>query len=68
MDEQVYEDIARRLRAFGYLETTAQYVKTELALPEGKRSIVGMFAARWLEDYQNVSADEPTCAGSAGEE
>jgi len=51
-EDQMHEDIARRLREFGYPQITASDVKTELELPEEKRSIIGMFAAGWLEEYE----------------
>jgi hypothetical protein len=48
----MHEDIARRLREFGYPQTTAEDIKTELSLPKEKQSIIGMFATGWLEEYE----------------
>ena len=45
ISDKVAEEIARRLREFGYPKTTAEVIKTELALPKAKRSVIGMFAA-----------------------
>jgi hypothetical protein len=46
-----HEDIARRLREFGYPDVTGQQVTEQLNKPAGERDVVGMFAAGMLVDY-----------------
>lgn len=43
--------IARNLREFGYPDVKPEVIREELSRPASERGIIGMFAAKMLEDH-----------------